>query len=229
MQHRDIAKLNMRRFPEQKNLDRDDVLIQLGDFGFLWHEPGVNREQDHWVEWLSEKNYTIAVVPGNHENYDLINKLETVTKFNGTVRRFTDNIFFLERGVVYNICNKSIFACGGAVSIDKDVRLPGVSWWPEEELSFNETSRALEELEKVNYKVDYVCTHTAPSSIVKKLPGVSHIYKDSVSDFLQHELKKTLQFTEWQFGHFHIDHKIIDNGRLFQCHYNNPPLEITGR
>lgn len=41
-------------------------------------------------------------------------------------------IYHLMRGQVYNICNKSIFTFGGASSIDRNLRVDGVSWWKEE-------------------------------------------------------------------------------------------------
>ena len=37
---KDTQKLNSENFPEQKELTKDDVLIQLGDFGWVWFPLG---------------------------------------------------------------------------------------------------------------------------------------------------------------------------------------------
>ena len=51
----DIGKLSTRRFPEQKELTKEDFLIVCGDFGLVWD--GSAREI-YWQDWLTSKNYT---------------------------------------------------------------------------------------------------------------------------------------------------------------------------
>ena len=38
-----IAKLNMKNFPEQKNLTRDDYIIVLGDFGHIHQDKNFGK------------------------------------------------------------------------------------------------------------------------------------------------------------------------------------------
>jgi hypothetical protein len=54
-----------------------------------------------------------------------------------------------------------LFYLGGAWSIDKDWRVPGESWWPEEELSYEQLDRAYQLY--VKSKPQIVATHEAPS------------------------------------------------------------------
>ena len=106
---RDIKKLNTTHFPEQKNLTKEDVLIQLGDFGWVWYPIGSNKEQEYWLDWIASRNYTLAVVLGNHENYDVIEKLPIEEKWGDTVKvlqREKGSIYFLKRGGVYSINGK---------------------------------------------------------------------------------------------------------------------------
>jgi hypothetical protein len=131
----DIKKLTRKHFPHARKMDRGDVIVQLGDFGFLWFEPGKNKEQDRWVEWLTEQPYTMAVIPGNHENYDLLKTLPDGQMFGGHVKIYTENIFFLDRGEIYTINGRKILAVGGADSVDKEFRLPKISWWEEDLLT----------------------------------------------------------------------------------------------
>jgi len=233
----DTKKLNTKNFPTQKNLTKDDVVVQLGDFGWLWYEDGVNKEQEHWLDWLAEKPFTLAVVPGNHENYNLIDHLPITKKWGNVVKvlcRKTENIYILERGQIYNINGNTVFTCGGALSVDKQQRTKFTDWWPQEEISYFEERRALDALDKVKWKVDYVFTHTCPTSIINELyredtEGVYSGFKksaDPVAKFLDF-IDNRLKFKEWHFGHFHKDQRHIrDDGCIFQSHYLLPPHEL---
>ena len=64
-----INKLNELKFPQQKNLTKDDYVIICGDFGLVWYD---NGEDYWWREWLSKKNFTTLFVDGNHENFELL-------------------------------------------------------------------------------------------------------------------------------------------------------------
>jgi len=60
----ELVKFNTKRFKEQKQLTKDDVVVVLGDFGAVtWDE---SKETKHNREWLAEKNFTTAFVDGNH-------------------------------------------------------------------------------------------------------------------------------------------------------------------
>ena len=51
----DIAKLNTTKFPQQKELTKNDFVIICGDFGLCWD--GSHREM-WWQDWLTAKNFT---------------------------------------------------------------------------------------------------------------------------------------------------------------------------
>lgn len=73
----DIEKLNTTKFPQQKNLTKDDYLIICGDFGLCWD--GSRREM-WWQDWLTAKNFTTLWIDGNHENFDMLYQPLTVEK-----------------------------------------------------------------------------------------------------------------------------------------------------
>ena len=128
----------------------------------------------------------------------------------GKAHKVYDSIYHLMRGQVYNICNKSIFTFGGASSIDKHLRVEGISWWKEEEFNYTEASTAYENLNKVNWEVDYVLTHSAPFSIKYKL------YVPSATERLLEAILRNIRFKRWYLGHYHKDMK-LDN---FSILYN---------
>ena len=76
----DVSKLNSRNWPEGKSLTKDDYLIVLGDFGFLWvDEP--DKQEKWWINWLTNKSWTTLFIDGNHENHNRLKQLEVINKF----------------------------------------------------------------------------------------------------------------------------------------------------
>ena len=61
-------------------------------------------------------------------------------------------------------------------------------------------------LEAVNYKVDYILTHTCSNEINKEL---NYFKPDYVSNFLS-VIQKKVQYKHWYFGHFHKDKSMDD-------------------
>ncbi len=114
--HADFSKFSTKRFPEQKELNRNDYVIVCGDFG-IWYD---NPEERYWLDWLSKKAFTILFVDGNHENFDRLNSIEfpVVSFCGGKAHKIRENIYHLMRGYIFNLCGKKIFSFGGASSHD---------------------------------------------------------------------------------------------------------------
>jgi hypothetical protein len=192
-----IASMNL--------LTKDDFLIVLGDFGFFFFE------KDHQNSKRLEKyQFNILFVDGNHENFPLMRKFPSIKKFNSKVNMLGRNIFWLRRGHVYEIEGNKILAIGGAMSIDKNARVPFVSWWPEEEISRTEIHECILNLEK-DKKFDYIITHTCPQTvIVNELKFHEKIDQNSkFFDFIKDEMN--IEFKKWYFGHFHEDINLQGN------------------
>jgi DNA repair exonuclease SbcCD nuclease subunit len=195
----DISKLNTKKFPEQKELTEDDFVIICGDFGGVWDN---SSEEHYWIKWLEEKNFTTLFIDGNHENFDMLNNLEIVDFYGGKAHKVSDKIYHLMRGQVYNIDGKSIFTFGGASSHDKERRTEGISWWKEELPTDAELELAKQNLDKVNWQVDYVITHCT-STAWQRYFNVN-LKSDVLTDFLD-EIKENLTYKKWFWGHYHMD------------------------
>ena len=198
----DIGKLSTKRFPQQKNLTKDDFLIVCGDFGLVWD--GSAREI-YWQDWLAKKSFTTLWVDGNHENFDILYQFPLVNKFGGKVREIVPNIFHLDRGQVLTIDGNKIFIMGGARSIDKESRIEHISWWEQEIPSNEEMERAVKALDKFGWTVDYVVTHCAPRSVQTLL---SPWYKNDPAVSFLEQVRTDLKFKRWYFGHYHIDRQV---------------------
>ena len=201
---RDIDKLEPDQFPEQEILTRDDYLILAGDFGAVWTG---DEQDDEILEYHDFKNYTTLFVAGNHENYDLLEKFPVETWNGGKVRRLRENVLQLMNGQVFNIDGKSFFTMGGATSVDRMFRVPGVSWWSQEEPSDEECDEALENLKRAGNRVDYIVTHTCPEKVRKQafsVYGEYMKYTSPIEQFLDIVYDNT-EYKKWFAGHFHID------------------------
>lgn len=220
----DISKLNTTNWPCQSELDKTDTLIILGDFGLLW-EREWSKEELYWAKWLTKNNCTICFIDGNHENFDRINSLSDDIFHGGKVGvAYEDDngrILHLKRGEIYTFGSKTVFTMGGALSIDKDGRTDGITWWKEEQPSIIETNSAIDNLISVDKKVDFILTHTCPNDI-SNLIVRSCKEIDSTRSF--HDwVQKNIEFEKWYFGHFHTHGMYKDK---FFCLCNEPPMRI---
>ena len=243
----DIKKLSTKNWKVQKELTKDDFLIFLGDFGNPWScgvKDGVetitswqdiimSKDDKYWLDWVVAKKFTSLIVLGNHEGiYGIWNKLNIVyyEPIKGYVKELPLEhgvIRFLLRDSEYYINDKRFLVVGGALSIDKEYRIPDVSWWELELLTKEEQDNVLDTLAK-NNEFDYVLSHTCPSIVI---PFFTYEYNpklnDPVSKFLGY-VENMIEFKEWHFGHFHLDETYTDNlDNHFQCHYNSEPYELS--
>jgi len=220
----DLAKLENFFDDHKDKISKNDFMIQLGDFGFIWKSLD-DEKQRVSLEYLASQDITFCVVLGNHENYNEIEKLPKIEKFGGKVRVLklaAGELYFFERGEIYDIADQKIFAFGGALSIDKKYRVLNQSYWKQELPTQMEYDNALNNLEKHNFQVDIVVSHTCPRVLIGNLGFVDAKINDPVTGFFDHLLiDKKIQFNEWRFGHFHVDRHFRYEDKMFQCHYED--------
>ena len=149
---------DIQRFKQGKLrwLGKKDIVVVLGDFGFVWDGSAAERKR---LDWLRKRPYTILFLDGSHENYDLLAQYPETELFGGRVQSLGGNVYHVCRGSVLELEGKTYLCFGGAESQDKDDREPGVNWWKQEMPSDEEYDTCRRNLETVDYKVDYVLTH----------------------------------------------------------------------
>jgi len=200
----DITKLSFKRFPQQKEMTKEDYLIIYGDFGGIFSG---DNEEKYWLKWLSDKKFTTLFIDGNHENFDLLSSFPKIRFHGGNAHKISDKIYHLMRGQVFEIDGKKIFTFGGASSHDKEYRTEGKNWWKAELPSDEEYKTAICYLNKSDNNVDIIITHCAPTSIQKEVDEKYDINK--LTDFLE-DLKNRITYSKWFFGHYHKDLE-VDN------------------
>lgn len=184
---------------------KNDYIIIAGDFGFLWK---AERDTKETADLMSLKalKATILFIDGNHENFERLYSLPEEKFFGSKVGVVDEGIYHLIRGNLYEIDGRTFFTMGGGLSIDKALRIEGISYWKEEIPSQEEFDYALKKLNSVDYNVDYVLTHVAPTSI-KRILLNSYGRKDITEDFLEY-VSLNLKFKLWFFGHYHIEREL---------------------
>ena len=207
----DIEKLSNKHFPEGRDLTREDYLIILGDFGLPFFNTDIQEDGSpakgpykYWIDWLSQKPYTVLWIDGNHENFNFW-KEQPVSEWHGgkvQVHPHANNVIHLMRGEVYDIEGKSYLAFGGAASHDKFMRHDQISWWPEEEASAEEMQHCLDTMEQHGNRVDYILTHTPPKNVVQNRLGFEN---NSPTEKFLDLLQERVDYHLWFTGHFHKD------------------------
>lgn len=196
-----ITRLNTKNFPEQKELTKDDYVIILGDFGLIWDG---SKQENYWLDWLNDKSFTTLFIDGNHENFDMLYKYPILKWNDGYIHKIRGSVFHLMRGNVFDIDDNKIFVMGGAKSIDKQYRVIGRSWWPQEIPSEKEISLGWQSLANHNYKVDYVLTHDGPI-----YASMCDDEKRLIDTYM--EIQYKVQYKHWYFGHHHKNYNLTDN------------------
>ena len=221
--HHDVD--SQKIFDKAVSLSKNDYVIIAGDFGGVWYYQSSDKykEQEQLLDKYASLDCNVLFIDGNHENFVELQSYPTIKKFDGIVGQIRENLFHLKRGEIYTIQKKKIFTFGGALSVDKHLRMPYVSWWEEEIPTVEEMNYGLDNLQKHDNKVDYIITHTAPKEIVIKLLENNkwdlwgNKKNDPTTDYLQ-KVKERVKFERWFFGHFHTDCSLNNK---FIALYNN--------
>ena len=164
---------------------------------------GRQRRRAQAAGLAAQAPYTILFLDGSHENYDLLAQYPETELFGGRVQSLGGNVYHVCRGSVLELEGKTYLCFGGAESQDKDDREPGVNWWKQEMPSDEEYDTCRRNLEAVDYKVDYVLTHDAPSRFLD-FTALALGESNRLHLFLDEILLK-LTYEKWFFGCYHKD------------------------
>lgn len=193
-----------------------DVVIISGDFGVIWQEK-TDQNLDILQEDAEKKDILYLFIDGNHENFNKLNSYPEIRIFESKAGQIRPRIYHLKRGRYYTINGHHFFCFGGASSIDKHLRRPFLSWWPAEECNYEERREAIKTLESIDFKPEFILTHTAPRQILAKIKKLGEIYdiEDKTQDFLTELYLKIMienpNLKTWFFGHFHINYSSPKN------------------
>jgi hypothetical protein len=211
------ACTQVERISEALGDEPNKLILHLGDFGFY---PGKWGDSYRYLltYYLSQHDITLWAIDGNHENHPWLRKQAQLLKEedldipgllpNACLYPITTHIAWLSRGYRWQWHGREWLALGGAASVDKSWRLEqaygkaGMNWWPEEEISQEDTDRALE-----GGRANVMVTHDAPDFVHYQLPNVWN--PDDVDTAEKHRQRlgrivDTIKPSYLMHGHLHL-------------------------
>lgn len=132
-------------------------VVVCGDFGLWTHYEGGVRFIDTVNDNCRERGVQVYAIGGNHENWPHWNWfVENMPQDKYGFAMLRSHVLLAPRVHSWRWTSKRFLSVGGAVSVDRDYRTPGQSWWPEEQITDEEVDFAI----KTNpARPDYLITH----------------------------------------------------------------------
>lgn len=156
-----------------------DYTLQVGDLGV-----GLMSSLSEEIALDLHKDSRHSFIRGNHDSPDGV-KLWSNYIPDGTVHAST-----------------GVFCVGGAYSIDREYRTPGLDWWIDEELSYNELSAIVDEYARLKPKV--VMTHDCPEFVARQCFSWYKNFENSTITRHALQVMCDLHMPDlWVFGHWH--------------------------
>lgn len=204
-------------FCSKMNTTKDDILIILGDAGLNFYLNFKDELRKQEVQLLP---ITVFCIHGNHEERPYnIDTYKTKKWNNGIVyyeERYPD-ILFAKDGEIYNLDGNNCVVIGGAYSVDKHYRLMrGWAWFESEQPNDKIKQYVTSQLDKVDWKVDYVFSHTTPlkyEPVEWFLDFIDQSTVDKTTEEWLDSIENKLNYKKWYCGHYHGS-KTIDKIRL---------------
>lgn len=211
------------------------TVLQLGDFGY-WRaaDPATRRYLSSLERVLGERDMQLLWIDGNHEDHA---RLASLPFADDGTRPISDHITNLPRGFRWtwpdgNGKHQAWLALGGAVSVDRQWRTPGRSWWAEEQISRVDADAAM-----AGGPVDVMVSHDAPAGVM--IPGIgAHDWPaDALRDADAHrtllrEVVDAVHPQQLWHGHYHVRYDALvevgggDESRI--CHVHGLDRDDSG-
>jgi predicted phosphodiesterase len=171
--------------------------IQLGDLGFSYEK----------LKSLDSTKH--RCIGGNHDNYEFLDG-----------RFFYQTPHFLGDYGTHSVSGiTDIFFLRGGYSIDRNQRTEGVDWWPKEQISYADGTKALEEYIKAKPKI--MLSHECPAFIVDMIAGFKtwdgKPIRPSMTAYLLEQMFEEHKPAIHIFGHHHKFFNMIIEGTQFIC------------
>ena len=189
-----------------------DAIIQVGDFGF-------DSSSSDFIDLAAsaKKRFGLDVwfLDGNHENHDFLHaELAQLSgrEFPREPVNIAGGLWYLPRGARFVAAGLTAVAVGGAVSIDRAARTPGIDWFPSERLN-NADLEAIAALGPC----DLFVSHDAPSGWT--IPGLlseldlPEFWKPELEACNEHRFRVREAFDAIQprilvHGHYHVPYRM---------------------
>jgi DNA repair exonuclease SbcCD nuclease subunit len=203
---------HIKEFCERLQTKREDILIILGDAGINYSGGWRDAKKKRLLGTLQ---ITIFCIHGNHEKRpETIDTYREKIWYGGSVyyEEIYPNLLFAKDGELFDFDGRNTIAIGGAYSVDKMIRLMyDDEWWADEQPSEAIKSYVERQLEKMEWKVDVVLSHTAPlkfEPVEMFQKGIDQSKVDKTTEAWLDHIEDKLDYGKWYCGHYHTGKKI---------------------
>jgi hypothetical protein len=193
--------------PRAERLEAD-VVCQLGDFGYWPRRQGPARE---FIRTVAESPLPVLFLDGNNEDHESLRiavaDVRARTPLNpSSPVPFGGSLLYLPRGARLVWDGVRVAALGGAHSISRRLRTPGVDWFREESIELEDLA-----LLASGGPVDVLLTHDVPAGApVQGIPleDMPHAWRGELTDALAHRILvqqglDSVRSSVLFHGHFH--------------------------
>ncbi len=184
------------------------AVVVAGDFGF-WNSKMLNPHNNDNLYAHQYFSFDIPVyfVDGNHEDH---NRLQQLVEKHGNKNPIDvgSNCWYIPRACTFDITNhsngrkKTIVGLGGAYSIDKLMRIAGVTWFEQEQLRLKDIVGL-----DTTAPIDIVVSHTCPEVILPRVAKTCNIPYNNITERqterLLDQVFDQISPKHWIFGHWH--------------------------
>lgn len=222
--HANVAWFDMTVTPTAA-ARRVDAVVALGDFGWWPHQP-------HLIDAVNGLHAGHGIptwfLDGNHEHHHHLASTVAAARARSSITDptaavpLTAGLTYLPRGHRFQLDNVTFAVLGGARSIDRACRRPGIDWFPEEAV----TDRDLARLAAGGH-ADVLLTHdTLAGYDIPGLGDVPAMWRSELASCDEHRRRLTAAAEtvtpHWLVhGHYHV---------AYQTALTAPwgPLNVTG-
>ena len=190
-------------------------ILHLGDFG-IWPGIGGAEYLDSVLGACFEHGVDLWFVDGNHEDFTQLEAFRVSEQDDKVVT-------WLPRGHRWEWHGRTWLALGGAVSVDRAVRVKGnLGWWPEEEITDEQEHAVI-----AGGPADVMVCHDCPA-------GVVHAFGPRPREWAETDLARSerhaqrlqrivdaVQPSHLMHGHLHMAYQRV-------CDFGYGPVEVTG-
>lgn len=207
----------IRMAPQLLAGEAQPLILHLGDFG-IWPGTAGRAYREQVQEACRDHGVVVWFLDGNHEDFTQISR-HSVRREN---RWGQQGMYWLPRNTRWKWHGRQWHALGGAASVDKAVRKPGASWWPEEEITERQARWAREA-----GPADVLVTHDCPSGVRHSFAAPPRFWAPedlARSDAHRERLQRVVNALRPRW----IMHGHLHRAYTRDCDFGYGPVEVTG-
>lgn len=165
-----------------RSMSKNDYLLVLGNCGIT--EAHTDFQEN--IQLYRDLPCSVMYLDGPHDDYDLLSDHPLFPWNGGMTQNISRYLIHLVRGQVFTMGGKRFLTMGGGTTPGRDETGMFYDWWPEQDIFPAELDAALENLDAVGGRVDYVFSCECPTSWKASVKGVRTPCSEALEKILAH-------------------------------------------